>query len=87
MFVRVSMDLGEVDTFVVPASTVLMQEGTNIRYVFVEKQGIAEHVEVLVGKRFDDMLEIISDNLKEGDRLVTEGQSRLLNNDKIEVVN
>ena len=30
MFVRVSMDLGEVETFVVPASTVLMQEGTNI---------------------------------------------------------
>ena len=35
MFARVSMDLGEVETFVVPANTVLMQEGTNIRYVFV----------------------------------------------------
>ncbi|MFZ0282678.1 MAG: efflux RND transporter periplasmic adaptor subunit [Bacteroidales bacterium] len=87
MFVRVSMDLGEVETFVVPASTVLMQEGTNVRYVFVESQGVAKHVEVLIGKRFDDMLEIISDNLKEGDRLVTEGQSRLLNDDKIEIAN
>ena len=29
MFVRVSMDLGEVETFVVPANTVLVQEGTN----------------------------------------------------------
>ena len=29
MFVRVSMDLGEVETFVVPANTVLIQEGTN----------------------------------------------------------
>ena len=28
MFVRVSMDLGEVETFVVPANTVLIQEGT-----------------------------------------------------------
>ncbi len=36
MFVRVSMDLGEVETFVVPANTVLVQEGTNIRYVFIE---------------------------------------------------
>lgn len=87
MFVRVSMDLGEVETFVVPASTVLMQEGTNVRYVFVESGGVAKHVEVLIGKRFDDMLEIISDNLKEGDRLVTEGQSRLLNDDKIEIAN
>ncbi len=86
MFVRVSMDLGEVETFVVPAATVLLQEGTNTRYVFVDNQGIAKRVEVIIGKRFDDKLEIISDNLKEGDRLITEGQSRLLNEDKIEVV-
>ncbi|OFY57069.1 MAG: hypothetical protein A2V50_04470 [Bacteroidetes bacterium RBG_19FT_COMBO_42_10] len=86
MFVRVSMDLGEVETFVVPAGTILLQEGTNVRYVFIEDQSIAKRVEVLIGKRFDDQLEIISDNLKEGDRLVSEGQARLLNNDKIEIV-
>lgn len=86
MFVRVSMDLGEVETFVVPASTVLLQEGTNVRYVFVEDQGVAKRVEVLLGKRFDDKLEIISDNLSEGDRIVSEGQSRLLNDDKLEIV-
>jgi multidrug efflux pump subunit AcrA (membrane-fusion protein) len=71
--------------FVVPASS--SDAGrNNIRYVFVESQEV-KHVEVLIGKRFDDMLEIISDNLKEGDRLVTEGQSRLLNDDKIEIAN
>ncbi len=86
MFVRVSMDLGEVETFVVPAGTVLLQEGTNIRYVFIEDQGAAKRVEVLIGKRFDDQLEIISENLKEGDSLISEGQSRLFNNDKIEIV-
>lgn len=86
MFVRVSMDLGEVETFVVPAAAVLLQEGTNIRYVFTEVSGIAQRIEVAIGKRFDDRLEIISDNLKEGDHLVSEGQSRLLNNDKIEIV-
>ncbi|OFY64715.1 MAG: hypothetical protein A2V64_11305 [Bacteroidetes bacterium RBG_13_43_22] len=86
MFVRVSMNLGEVETFVVPAGTVLLQEGTNIRYVFIEDQGIAKRVEVIIGKRFDDRLEIISDNISEGDKLVSEGQSRLLNNDRIETV-
>ncbi len=86
MFVRVSMDLGEVETFVVPASTVLLQEGTNIRYVYTEKQGVAIRVEVLIGKRFDDKLEIISENLKQGTKIVTEGQSRLLNNDTIKIV-
>ena len=85
MFVRVSMDLGEVETFVVPASTVLVQEGTNTRYVFLDKDNVAERVEVTLGKRFDDQLEIISENIKEGDRLVSEGQSKLINGDKIEV--
>jgi membrane fusion protein, multidrug efflux system len=86
MFVRVSMDLGEVETFVVPANTIMVQEGTNIRFVFVEKTNIAERIEVVVGKRFDDQLEIISAGIEEGDMLVTEGQARLINGDKIEIV-
>jgi membrane fusion protein (multidrug efflux system) len=86
MFVRVSMDLGEVETFVVPANTVLVQEGTNLRYLFIEKNNVAQRIEVLLGKRFDDQFEIISTGIKEGDRLVTEGQSRLINGDKIEIV-
>jgi membrane fusion protein (multidrug efflux system) len=85
MFVRVSMNLGEVETFVVPAGTVLVQEGTNTRYIFLDKNNTAERVEVALGKRFDDLLEIISDNIKEGDRLVTEGQAKLINGDKLEV--
>jgi len=86
MFVRVSMDLGEVETFVLPASNVLVQEGTNIRYVFVDDNSVAKRIEVLIGKRFDDQLEIISETLKEGSSLIVEGQSRLINGDKIEVV-
>lgn len=86
MFVRVSMDMGEVETYVVPAAAVLLQEGTNIRYVFIEDSGIAKRTEVTVGKRFDDQLEIISDNIAEGSRLVTDGQSRLINGDKLEII-
>ena len=86
MYVRVSMDLGEVETFVVPAASVLLQEGTNIRYVFITENGVAKRVEVLLGKRFDDKLEIISETLKDGVTLVTEGQSKLIDNDKVDVV-
>jgi membrane fusion protein (multidrug efflux system) len=86
MFVRVSMDLGEVETFVVPAGVVLVQEGTNIRYVFLDKDNKAERVEVSLGKRFDDKLEILSTNIKEGDQIVSEGQAKLNNGDKIEIV-
>jgi multidrug efflux pump subunit AcrA (membrane-fusion protein) len=64
----------------------LVQEGTNTRFVFVEKANAAERIEVSIGKRFDDQLEIISANLKEGDKLITEGQARLINGDKIEIV-
>jgi len=86
MFVRVSMNLGEVETFVVPASNVLVQEGTNIRYVFIDDNRVAKRVEVLSGKRFDDQLEIISETLKEGNNLVIEGQSRLISGDRIDIV-
>ncbi len=86
MFVRVSMDLGEVDTFVVPANTVLLQEGTDIRYVFLAKGDTAERLEVKLGKRFDDKLEIISSGINEGDKLIIEGQARLVNGDRINVI-
>ena len=86
MFVRVSMDLGEVETFVVPANTVMIQEGTNLRYVFTAENGKANRIVVGIGKRFDDRLEIISDVLNVGDQLVTEGQARLIAGDKIEIL-
>jgi RND family efflux transporter MFP subunit len=86
MFVRVAMDLGEVETFVVPANTILVQEGTNLRYLFLMKNNLAERIEVQLGKRFDDKIEIISESIKEGDMLVTEGQARLINGDKTELV-
>lgn len=86
MFARVSMNLGEVESFVVPASTVLLQEGTNIRFVFVNSGNVARRIEVVLGKRFDDKVELISGELKEGDQLITEGQSRLINGDRIEII-
>jgi RND family efflux transporter MFP subunit len=86
MFVRVSMDLGEVETYVVPASTVLVQEGTNIRYVFVSKNDTARRIEVIVGKRFNENVELVTTELKEGDQLVTEGQAKLIAGDRILIV-
>jgi RND family efflux transporter MFP subunit len=87
MFVRVSMALGEVEAFVVPANTVMIQEGTNQRFVFTAENGKATRIVVGIGKRFDDRLEIISDVLKAGDQLITEGQARLIAGDKIEIMN
>ena len=86
MFVRISMDLGAEEAFAVPSNLILMQEGTNTRYLFVEENGTVRRVNVTLGKRFDDVVEIVSGELKEGDRVVSEGQSRLVSGDKVEVV-
>jgi RND family efflux transporter MFP subunit len=86
MFARVYLDLGEVETFVAPASAVLTQEGTNVRYVFVNDNGNARRIKVGIGKRFDDKLEIISDDITEGSHLVIDGQSRLINGDLLDIV-
>jgi len=85
MFVRVALNLGEVETFVVPANTVLQQEGTNQRLVFIDKNNVATRVEVTLGQRFDDKLEIVSSEIKEGDLLVNDGQAKLINGDKIKI--
>ena len=85
MFARVSMDLGEVESFVAPANSVLVQEGTNTRYVFIAEDDQARRVEVTLGKRFNDKLELISDLLKEGDQLIIDGQARLKSEDRIKI--
>ncbi|HUS85654.1 MAG TPA: efflux RND transporter periplasmic adaptor subunit [Bacteroidales bacterium] len=86
MFARVSMFLGEEETFVVPANIVLQQEGTNLKYIFRENKGFAERIDVTIGKRYDDRLEIISSELNPGDQLIIQGQARLSNADRVEVV-
>ncbi|MFV0484138.1 MAG: efflux RND transporter periplasmic adaptor subunit [Bacteroidales bacterium] len=85
MFARVNINLGEESAIVVPSAAVLMLDGTNKRYVFLEKGGKAEYVEVQIGTRFDDKLEIISDKIKEGDNLIVSGQINLNNGDLLKV--
>jgi RND family efflux transporter MFP subunit len=85
MFARVYIDMGEVDAFVVPSNAVLIQEGTNDRYIFVVEGNVASRHLVKLGKRFDDKVEIAEGDLKEGDNLVVDGQARLTNGLTVEV--
>jgi RND family efflux transporter MFP subunit len=87
MFSRVTMELGEETALVVPSAAVLKMQGSNERYIFLEEDGIAKRVTVLIGKRFDDRIEILSDELTEGDRLIVTGQARLVDGDKVLVTN
>ncbi|MDZ7737683.1 MAG: efflux RND transporter periplasmic adaptor subunit [Bacteroidales bacterium] len=86
MFVRVAISLGQEEAYLVPSNVVIQQEGTNNRYVFVNKSGVAVRHRVQTGKRYNERIEIISDGLAEGDMIIVEGQAKLDDGDKIKVI-
>jgi membrane fusion protein (multidrug efflux system) len=87
MFARVGLDLDEVDALIVPAMAVIKDEGTNDRYVFLANtDNKARKIKVKVGERYDDKIEISSDQVKEGDQLIVSGQEKLLDNSLITIV-
>ena len=86
MFARVNLDLGELEAFVVPAIALIQEEGTNNRYIFLNENGTAKKVKVTVGRRFDDQLEILSEDVQAGMQLIIAGQANLLDSSKIYIV-
>lgn len=86
MYATVSVYIGKKEILVVPAIAVLKMQGSNIKYVFLNDQGKAKMVEVIIGKRYDDKLQLISDELKEGDELIITGQSKLVDDAPIQIV-
>ena len=86
MYVGTSMEMGKSSAIVVPYGAVLKLLGSNERYVFVNDGGVAKRIFVKLGQRFDEQVEIICDELKEGDELVTTGQAKLVEGVKLNVV-
>ena len=86
MYATINLFLGEAEAITAPAIAVLQQEGTNKRYVFIDKDGVAKRVNIKLGDRFNDKLEILSDEISVGDQLIVVGQSVLMDNYKVKVV-
>jgi RND family efflux transporter MFP subunit len=86
MYVRTTLKLGEVDGIMVPYQAVLKLTGSNERYVFINDGNVAKRVRVTLGKRFNELIEIFSDELKEGDELITVGQAKLIDGIRLNVV-
>ncbi len=87
MFARSTLELEQVEAFVVPSLAVLKLQGTNERLVFIEDNGIARRVVVELGERFDDMVEILSPEISAGDNLIIAGQARLVDGVAVTVQN
>lgn len=86
MYVTTTISVGKVNGILVPYQSVLKLIGSNERYVFVNNNGVAKRVKVTLGKRYDRDVEIISEELKEGDELVVVGQGRLVDGVKLEII-
>ena len=85
MFSRVTLQLGEINTLLVPSLAVMKQTGTNDRYVFVFEEGKAIRKTVQVGRLFDDNIEILS-GLNQNDQLIVLGQGSLLDQMLVEKI-
>ena len=84
MFCRATFYAGKVDALIVPGNAVLKVQGSNERYVFIEKEGKAVRYDVEIGRRFDDQVEIMINGVQPGDKLIISGQARLV--DGVDVV-
>lgn len=83
MYVRTTLSMGRENTTIVPYQSVLKLIGSNERYVFVNDNGVAKRVFVKLGQRYDDKIEIISDEISEGVEVVTVGQAKLVDGVKL----
>lgn len=78
MYATINFLVDEQTTLLAPALAVLKLQGANNRYVFLNRDGRAKRVEVTIGTRYDDQLEILSPEIHEGDEIVVVGQGRLV---------
>lgn len=86
MYATMNIAVNQTNALVAPAIAVLKLQGSNDRYLFVNRDGRAKRIGVNLGKRFEDKVEIISPEIREGDELVVVGQGRLVDGSLLEVL-
>lgn len=84
MFCRVTLNFGETERVLVPDIAVQKQVGTNERYLFTVKDGIATRHTVNLGRVVDKNYEILS-GVEAGEQVVIAGGQKLLDGTQVEV--
>lgn len=85
MFSRTTINFGKKQGIMVKDIAIQRQLGTNDRYVFVAVDGKAERRPVTVGIQVGASVEILT-GVNEGDMVITEGVSHLMQGTEIEVI-
>ncbi len=86
MFARVSIAIDRIESLLLPSLAVLKLQGSNERYLFKVENNQAVRVVVTMGARYDDLVEVFSNNLNEGDQVVIFGQSRLVDGVPVQII-
>lgn len=87
MFARVTATFGTNHSVVVPDVSVVKQQGSGEHFIYVlNADNTVTYTKVELGRRMGNRYEILS-GLKEGDKIVTEGQVRLKNGVAVTVKN
>lgn len=85
MFARVTINMGNRNSVVVPDRAVVKQTGSGNKYVYVLKNGRVSYNQVQLGQRLDNSYELLS-GIADGDTVVITGQSRLADGVEVEVI-
>lgn len=86
MYVTTTLGLGKTNTIVAPYQAVEKLVGANDRYVFLVEDGRAKRVSVTLGQRLDQNVEIIAPEIVPGAQMVVQGQHRLVDGVKLNIV-
>ena len=87
MYVHTSLEMGQSTALLMPYQSVQKLTGANDRYIYLNDGGVAKRVFVQMGQRFDDKIEVIADEVKEGVEVVTTGAEKLIPGCKLNVLN
>lgn len=87
MYVHTALEMGRSTALLMPYQSVQKLTGANDRYIYINDGGVAKRVFVQIGQRFDDKIEVISDEVVEGVEVVTTGAEKLIPGAKLKIAN
>lgn len=85
MYARVTMNYGTVQHVVVPDNSIIKQQGSGDRYVYVYKDGKVYYKKVELGRRMGNKYELLS-GVEDGDMVVVVGYTKLKDGLEVDLI-